>query len=137
MLARVAEPLNGDADVARLPTSLLLEFLNAVISAATSCIVSPNEQSSLRYCIEHSPRCNIRTPSSSFGAPFSELPGDQQTEMLFGLEGEENEFFNLILAHAMQGFYGDPRHGGNRGAASWKMVALPNPPVRGRMPYEN
>ena len=53
-------------------------------------------------------------------------------------DAEENskEFFDLILAHTRQGFYGDPRHGGNRDRVSWKMVGLPFPPVRGRMHYD-
>ena len=38
----------------------------------------------------------------------------------------------LFMWITRQGFYGDPRHGGNRDAASWKMLALPFPPVRGR-----
>ena len=29
-------------------------------------------------------------------------------------------FFDLVLSHTMQGFYGDPRHGGNRERVSWK-----------------
>lgn len=44
--------------------------------------------------------------------------------------------FELVLAHAMQGFYGNPRHGGNRGYASWKMIGVPPMPVRGREHYE-
>ena len=71
-----------------------------------------------------------------FGAPFRDLDKDQQSELLFGLEGDEDDFFSLILEHTIEGFYGDPRHGGNRGAVSWRMVGLPTPPVRGRLPYE-
>lgn len=41
-------------------------------------------------------------------------------------------FFNLILAHTMQGFYGSPRHGGNRNYASYRMLGLDYPPVVGR-----
>ena len=41
-------------------------------------------------------------------------------------------FFDLVVTHAMQGFYGDPRHGGNRDFASWRMLGLPPVPVRGR-----
>jgi gluconate 2-dehydrogenase gamma chain len=52
------------------------------------------------------------------------------------IETKDAEFFNLIRAHAMQGFYGDPRHGGNRDEASWKMLGIPCPPVRGRLPYQ-
>lgn len=44
--------------------------------------------------------------------------------------------FELVLAHAMQGFYGNPRHGGNAGHASWKMIGVPPMPVRGREHYE-
>jgi gluconate 2-dehydrogenase gamma chain len=36
----------------------------------------------------------------------------------------------------MQGFYGDPRHGGNREGVSWKMLGLPYPPIRGRLRYD-
>ncbi|HVU23151.1 MAG TPA: gluconate 2-dehydrogenase subunit 3 family protein [Opitutus sp.] len=42
------------------------------------------------------------------------------------------EFFELVLAHTMQGFYGSPRHGGNRDYASYRMLALDYPPVVGR-----
>ncbi len=69
-----------------------------------------------------------------FGKPFAELPSEQQAEVLTDLENNGAEFFGLIRTHTMQGFYGDPRHGGNRGEVSWKMLGLPNPPVRGRMP---
>ena len=41
-------------------------------------------------------------------------------------------FFDLVVTHAMQGFYGNPRHGGNRDFASWRMLGIPPVPVRGR-----
>jgi gluconate 2-dehydrogenase gamma chain len=71
-----------------------------------------------------------------FGKPFAELAFERQTELLAEVENNDNEFFDLIRTHTMQGFYGDPRHGGNRGDVSWKMLGLPAPPVRGRVPYE-
>ena len=46
------------------------------------------------------------------------------------------EFFRLLLDHTMQGFYGDPRHGGNREGTSWKMLGIPYPPIRGRFQPE-
>ena len=51
-------------------------------------------------------------------------------------EISSKDFFTLILGHTMQGYYGDPRHGGNRGRASWKMLGLPYPPIRGRSHYD-
>jgi gluconate 2-dehydrogenase gamma chain len=67
-----------------------------------------------------------------YGRPFADLASAEQTELLRDVEKKAKPFFDLILAHTMQGFYGDPRHGGNRDAVSWKMLALPFPPVRGR-----
>ena len=69
-----------------------------------------------------------------FGKPFADLPSEQQIEILTDVENSDAEFFSLIRTHTMQGFYGDPRHGGNRGMVSWKMLGLPTPPVRGRLP---
>jgi gluconate 2-dehydrogenase gamma chain len=72
---------------------------------------------------------------SRYGKPFAELPPERQAEALAEAEANGAEFFNLIRTHTMQGFYGDPRHGGNRGEVSWKMLGLQTPPVRGRLPY--
>ena len=70
-----------------------------------------------------------------FGQGLAELPAAQQAEVLTGLERSARPFFDLILTHTRQGFYGDPRHGGNRNMVSWKMLGLPYPPVRGRQHY--
>ena len=35
----------------------------------------------------------------------------------------------------MQGFYGSPRHGGNRNYASYRMLGLEYPPVLGQNRY--
>src|SRR5512139_305282 len=75
---------------------------------------------------------------------FLDLPFDDQTALLTLLEagqpppgiwkkGESAAFFRLICDHCMQGYYGSPRHGGNRGAVSWKMLRLDYPQVAGRV----
>jgi gluconate 2-dehydrogenase gamma chain len=43
-----------------------------------------------------------------------------------------NGFFSMIVQHTMQGFYGSPRHGGNKDYASYKMLGLEYPRVMGR-----
>jgi gluconate 2-dehydrogenase gamma chain len=48
---------------------------------------------------------------------------------------EKDRFFQMLVTHVMQGFYGDPRHGGNRDGISYKMLGLAWPPVRGRLPW--
>lgn len=32
------------------------------------------------------------------------------------------DFFELVLRHAMQGYYAHPKYGGNRDSTSWKMI---------------
>lgn len=65
---------------------------------------------------------------------FTELSPDAQDALLALIERDARlkPFFDLVVAHTMQGFYGDPRHGGNRDRASWKMLGVPYPPLRGR-----
>ena len=72
-----------------------------------------------------------------FGNVFVRLTADQQVQVLNEMEEKSKIFFDLILSHTRQGYYGDPRHGGNRNMASWKMVGLPFPPVRGRQHYDD
>jgi gluconate 2-dehydrogenase gamma chain len=73
---------------------------------------------------------------SSFNKPFVELSDPHQTEILNGIEEHSKAFFSLILDHTRQGFYGDPRHGGNHNRTSWRMLKLPTPPIRGRQHYD-
>jgi gluconate 2-dehydrogenase gamma chain len=73
-----------------------------------------------------------RSARGRFGRAFADLSADSQMAVLHEVEKTARPFFDLILAHTMQGFYGDPRHGGNRDAVSWKMLGLAFPPVRGR-----
>jgi gluconate 2-dehydrogenase gamma chain len=78
------------------------------------------------------------------GRAFAELPFEAQTAVLQDVEKgavdasdwagvEAARFFGLLRSHAMMGFYGDPRHGGNKDRVSWKMLGVPDPPIRGRL----
>ena len=71
------------------------------------------------------------------GTKFADLPPDSQLTLLQRIDkdAELKPFFSLLVDHSMQGFYGDPRHGGNRDRVSWKMLGVPYPPVRGRLRY--
>lgn len=75
-----------------------------------------------------------RTSNLMFGGDFERLPWAQQTDVLRALEqGDEpaRSFFSLIRDHTMQGFYGSPRHGGNRRFVSFRMIGLDYPRVVG------
>jgi len=67
-----------------------------------------------------------------FAKSFAELDSAGQVEILKVTEEKARAFVDLLLNHTRQGFYGDPRHGGNRERASWKMLGVASPPVRGR-----
>ena len=82
-----------------------------------------------------------------YGADFAGLAEAKQVELLTMMEqgrapseiwkqNSSQEFFALLVDQTMQGFYGDPRHGGNRDRASWKMLGVPYPPIRGRLHYD-
>jgi gluconate 2-dehydrogenase gamma chain len=82
-----------------------------------------------------------------YGKQFADLDAQQQIDVLHRLEGGQapgaiwtqassSEFFAVLVDHTMQGYYGDPRHGGNRDGVSWKMLGLPYPPIRGRLRYD-
>jgi len=72
------------------------------------------------------------------GGNYSGAPPERQLAILRQMEQAANtrRFVDLVVTHAMQGFYGDPRHGGNRDFASWRMLGIPPVPFRGRNPYD-
>ena len=82
-----------------------------------------------------------------YGSDFATATAQQQVELLTLMEQRRApaeaweqigsaEFFELLVDQTMQGFYGDPRHGGNREGVSWKMLGVPYPPIRGRLHFD-
>jgi gluconate 2-dehydrogenase gamma chain len=61
---------------------------------------------------------------------FSSLEDTQQIAILRELESgqaagsEGRKFFALIRQHTIEGYYGDPEHGGNHEGASWEMIGF-------------
>ena len=74
---------------------------------------------------------------------FSELTLAERLDLLRAVESGRvpealwpnpapQEFFRAVLDHTMQSFYGSPRHGGNRGYASYRMLGLDYPQIVGQ-----
>ena len=65
-----------------------------------------------------------------FGGAFVSVGSDHQSAILQALQSghsrreSRHEFFGLLWRHVMEGYYGDPEHGGNRDGASWKMIGF-------------
>lgn len=66
------------------------------------------------------------------GAAFSELETDAQDAALqaladdeVGLRPELREFWTLLLQNTKEGYFADPRHGGNAGMQAWVYIGFP------------
>ncbi len=75
---------------------------------------------------------------AQFGKGFVELNTSQQDALLADIEsgdanewpedaGSSSEFFGTIRAHTIIGFLADPKYGGNREYAGWKVIGYPGP----------
>lgn len=82
------------------------------------------------------------------GKKFEELPFGDQTAILekmgtgefpgdYWKDHSSTDFFDLIRQHALQGFYGSPVHGGNRGYISYRMLEIDYPNVIGQNRYND
>jgi gluconate 2-dehydrogenase gamma chain len=77
------------------------------------------------------------------GAPFEKLSAAQKISFLQLVESgqapgkdwtrsDQAGFFWLLVDHTMQGFYGSPRHGGNRDYVSYRIVGIDYPQIIGQ-----
>lgn len=70
---------------------------------------------------------------SQYKKPFKELNGEQQDQILSGLQQgsltlnniDSKMFFAIVLKNTMEGFFADPIYGGNRNMVSWRMLGFP------------
>ena len=54
--------------------------------------------------------------------PFSTLAPDAQTSKLKSIE--TTPFFQAVRTHTIMGFLADPKYGGNRDRAGWKLIGF-------------
>lgn len=71
-----------------------------------------------------------------FSRQLAALTAAEQLEVVKAIEEQDRGFFDLVRSHTMEGYYGAPRHGGNRDAVSWHMLGLSEPPTLGRSQYD-
>ena len=83
-------------------------------------------------------RAGIAETDRRAGGSFAGLARDQQLDVLNAMDRDKatKPFISLVAAHSVQGYYGNPRHGGNRDYCSWRMLDVPASPVRGREQYD-
>ena len=78
-----------------------------------------------------------------YGKGFIDLQIEKQFEYLRDIQtGKYNDhdwgkftassFFGTLRAHCMQGYYGSPRHGGNKDYVSYRLIGLTYPLINGR-----
>jgi gluconate 2-dehydrogenase gamma chain len=83
-------------------------------------------------------RAGIAEADRRAGGNFAALSREQQLDVLNAMDRDKTtrNFISLVAAHSVQGYYGNPRHGGNRDYCSWRMLGVPASPVRGRDQYD-
>ena len=78
-----------------------------------------------------------------YGKRFTALGFERQFEYLTDIESEKHNeadwdgyrassFFGILRDHCLQGYYGSPRHGGNKNYVSYRMMKLDYPLIIGR-----
>lgn len=71
-----------------------------------------------------------------FQSDFDALNDDQLDEILEDMEADKADafdapsgsgFFSILRNDTIEGMFGDPMYGGNRGMAGWKLIGYPGP----------
>jgi gluconate 2-dehydrogenase gamma chain len=68
-----------------------------------------------------------RRAGARYGRGFREVGTSAQDTLLRELEREAPEFFELVRRHVLEGMFGDPAWGGNRGGVGWRLLGYPGP----------
>jgi len=70
---------------------------------------------------------------------FIDLKAEEQIQLMRAMERDEAPgeiwkelaasifFYDCLLAHTYEGFYGDPKFGGNKDCVGWKLIGFPGP----------
>ena len=89
-----------------------------------------------------------RSCENTYGKRFEKLEFKDQTEILTAMDNDDfkkenwrdikaSDFFNMVINHTMQGFYGSPRHGGNKDYISYQLLDLEYPLIIGQNRYRD
>ncbi|WP_092947615.1 gluconate 2-dehydrogenase subunit 3 family protein [Roseateles sp. YR242] len=76
---------------------------------------------------------NARSAADFSGRQFAQLETRQQEDLLKQAEAgklkwedvPDKIFFNSLLTEVRNGYFADPKHGGNKGMGAWKMIGYP------------
>ncbi len=115
-----------------------------VVNYIDRVLAGPHQRYQEKY--RHGLASLQKTSLTQFSKEFEQLAWGDQTKLLQSMESGKvskelwtgpsaSEFFNLLRDHTMQGFYGSPRHGGNRNYVSFKMLGIEYPRVMGQNRY--
>jgi gluconate 2-dehydrogenase gamma chain len=85
---------------------------------------------------------------SQYGMPFEQLDSPLQIAIMRDMERNklpevgwseirQSDFMGRAVERTMQGFYGSPRHGGNKDYVSYRMLKLNYPLLVGQNRYRN
>jgi len=67
-------------------------------------------------------RGGLKMLGEKSGGLFSSLSNERQIEVLRGIE--KTEFFGMVRAHTIIGFFSHPQYGGNHERMGWKLIGF-------------
>ncbi len=97
-----------------------------------------NEEAAARPHYETGLRAVDAAARAGFGRPFAELAEAEQDALLVAVEagtakgwpakaGAIPDFFEMVRVHTIIAFLADPKYGGNRDYAGWRVAGYPGP----------
>jgi len=100
-----------------------VDYIETALTGAYAALV-PLYRSGLRVLNHHA--------KAKFSAPFAALSGEQKDSVLRDFESgaapgwkKAGEFFETLRNHVLEGIFCEPRYGGNREMAGWRLVGFP------------
>jgi gluconate 2-dehydrogenase gamma chain len=85
-----------------------------------------------------------RHARGKFGAKFAKLGDTEKDAVLLDFEAGQvpgfkaaADFFETVRCHVLEGVFGEPEYGGNRGMAGWRLVGFPGQQLGYADPYIN
>jgi gluconate 2-dehydrogenase gamma chain len=85
-----------------------------------------------------------RRARGKFGARFAKLGDAEKDAVLLDFEAGQvpgfkpaADFFETVRCHVLEGVFGEPQYGGNRGMAGWRLVGFPGQQFGYPDPYIN
>jgi hypothetical protein len=123
-------PPNSFADPLPLPRLKRLAWTVRLLGAGAVPEVAENPLATTRLDVDmrHRYRDGIAQVNAlsqaQFGAPFDELDATDQDALIREIRRQQRRFYDLLVAHTLEGLLCAPEYGGNRDRVGWTLTGF-------------